>query len=68
MPRFNLEVLRKPVNTNVEIAAHAYRREELLCFLVFTHEISQVSKLQDEHNASYLPNVLDGNFAARLQN
>ena len=51
-PHSNLEVLRKPVNTmNIGIAAHANSVENYYAIFVFTYEISQVSKLQDKHNA-----------------
>ena len=52
MPTSNLEVLRKPVNTDMVIAAHANARRHY-AILVFTYEISQVFKLQDKHNASF---------------
>lgn len=52
MLRLNLEVLRKPVNTDVGIAAHAIAREPP-CHPCIHSEISQVSKLQDKHNASF---------------
>ena len=52
MPTSNLEVLRKPVNTDMVIAAHANARRHY-AILVFTYEISQVSKLQDKHNTSF---------------
>ena len=52
MLRLNLEVLRKPVNTDVGIAAHAVAREPP-CHPCIHSEISQVSKLQDKHNASF---------------
>ena len=52
MPRSKLKVLGKPECTNVVIAAHAMR-ENHYAILVFTYEISQVSKLQDKHNASF---------------
>ena len=52
MPTSNLEVLRKPVNIDMVIAAHANTRRHY-AILVFTYEISQVPKLQDKHNASF---------------
>ena len=52
MPHSNLEVLRKPVNT-MWISSPRLCVETTMQILVFTREISQVSKLQDKHNASY---------------
>ena len=53
MPTSNLEVLRKPVNTDgYGNSSPRYMRENHYAILVFTYEISQVSKLQDKHNAS----------------
>ena len=55
MPTSNLEVLRKPVNTDgYGNSSPRYMRENHYAILVFTYEISQVSKLQDKHNASIL--------------
>ena len=55
MPTSNLEVLRKPVNTDgYGNSSPRYMRENHYAILVFTYEISQVSKLQDKHNASLI--------------
>ena len=56
MPRLKLEVLRKPCSTDMDIAAHAIALEPL-CYPCTTFEISQVSNLQDKHNASFFSNM-----------
>ena len=66
MPRSKLEVLRKPLRTNVDIEAHAICVETTMQILVRNCEISQVSNLQDKHNASYFYYVLHLRYALSI--
>lgn len=61
----NLEALRKPVNTDRynNGSPHVCAGDHY-AFFVFTYEISQVSKLQDKHNASILYFLKSNYFSA----
>lgn len=57
MPRLNLKVLRKPIYTDMIIAAHAICVRTTMPSLYILLKVSQVFKLQDKHNASFLSNM-----------
>lgn len=52
-----LKVLRKPISTNMVIAAHAIRVRTTMPSLVLILKVSQVFNSQDKHNASLSSNM-----------
>ena len=68
MPQLQMKVLRKPVQTDVVIAAHAIRVRTTMLSLHLIENFLRF-QVQDKHNASSFSHMsLDGVTSIQLQN